>query len=297
MSEDHGSYGSVKGRYFRVPSGEGDRLRAIAEMRADARVSAVLDWFADHALGVHHDGKARLFHSRNAQVEDLFREMEHQFQLRSYLWHVVRDLLARGRATFSVGRFVGALDLSAAGDSNFIRWSDLAGCSLLLPCAPLFRQLVLVESAITVCRLRRAPVRTVFRVDVGGSTAKNPSVTLVGDLARQLLSSDEDFLVPVSGDYLGGEEPLADSARNVEDELFEALHCPRSLLGAGLFSDDVLARKHWPTWMVVADVRRVLVRTLHDLGEARLTDAGLDAHGWDVLIPAEDLSGEEEAVA
>jgi len=135
------------------------------------------------------------------------------------------------------------------GNDAFIPY----GSSVLEPARRIWRQLILLEDAMLVYRIVRAPERRVFKIDVGNvppeeipaymeraqSTLKRASITdqTTGrvDLRYNPLSVDEDYFIPVRGSESGtatetlGGGTMAGETNEVEyiqKKLFAALKIP-----------------------------------------------------------------------
>ena len=132
------------------------------------------------------------------------------------------------------------------------------GSSVLESARRIWRQLILIEDAMLVYRVIRAPERRVFYIDVGNvppedvsnyleqatSTLKKSSVidktTGQVDLRFNPLSVDEDYFIPVRGgdsgtriDTLAGGTNTAaiEDVEYIQKKLFAALKIPRAYLG------------------------------------------------------------------
>ena len=132
------------------------------------------------------------------------------------------------------------------------------GSSVLESARRIWRQLILIEDAMLVYRVIRAPERRVFYIDVGNvppedvtnyleqatSTLKRSQVvdsnTGKVDLRYNPLSVDEDYFIPVRGgdsgtkiDTLAGGQNTAaiEDVEYIQKKLFAALKIPRAYLG------------------------------------------------------------------
>lgn len=132
------------------------------------------------------------------------------------------------------------------------------GSSLIEPARRIWRQLILIEDAMLVYRVVRAPERRVFYIDVANIPADDvplymeeqkkqlrsaqvvDSQTARVDLRYNPLSVDEDYFIPVRGGETGTKiETLApgQNTGTVEDvayiqkKLFAALKVPKAYLG------------------------------------------------------------------
>jgi len=140
------------------------------------------------------------------------------------------------------------------------------GSSVLESARRIWRQLILIEDAMLVYRVIRAPERRVFYIDVGNvppedvpnyleqatSTLKRSQVvdntTGKVDLRYNPLSVDEDYFIPVRGgdsgtkiDTLAGGQNTAaiEDVEYIQKKLFAALKIPRAYLG---YDEDIGAK-------------------------------------------------------
>ncbi len=140
------------------------------------------------------------------------------------------------------------------------------GSSVLEAARRIWRQLILIEDAMLVYRVIRAPERRVFYIDVGNvppedvpnyleqaqtSLKKNQVVdkdTGKVDLRYNPLSVDEDYFLPVRGGesgtkietLAGGQNTAAiEDVQYIQKKLFAALKIPRAYLG---YDEDVGAK-------------------------------------------------------
>ena len=140
------------------------------------------------------------------------------------------------------------------------------GSSVLESARRIWRQLILIEDAMLVYRVIRAPERRVFYIDVGNvppedvtnyieqatSTLKKAPVidktTGRVDLRYNPLSVDEDYFIPVRGgdsgtriDSLAGGQNAAaiEDVEYIQKKLFAALKIPKAYLG---YDEDIGAK-------------------------------------------------------
>jgi len=140
------------------------------------------------------------------------------------------------------------------------------GSSVLESARRIWRQLILIEDAMLVYRVIRAPERRVFYIDVGNvppedvtnyleqatSTLKRSQVVDRDsgkvDLRYNPLSVDEDYFIPVRGgdsgtkiDTLAGGQNTAaiEDVEYIQKKLFAALKIPRAYLG---YDEDIGAK-------------------------------------------------------
>jgi hypothetical protein len=148
------------------------------------------------------------------------------------------------------------------GDDMFLPY----GCSVLEGARRIWRQLILVEDAMLVYRITRAPERRVFYVDTGNAptdeiphilraaqdTLRTQSVvdqaTGRVDLRYNSMSVSQDYFVAVRGretgtkiDTLAGGQNTAavEDVQYIQRKLFSALKVPKAYLGF----DDALSSK------------------------------------------------------
>ena len=140
------------------------------------------------------------------------------------------------------------------------------GSSVLESARRIWRQLILIEDAMLVYRVIRAPERRVFYIDVGNvppedvsnyleqaqtSLKRNQVVDKTNgqvDLRYNPLSVDEDYFLPVRGNesgtridtLAGGQNTAAiEDVEYIQKKLFAALKIPRAYLG---YDEDVGAK-------------------------------------------------------
>lgn len=184
------------------------------------------------------------------------------------------------------------------------------GSSVIEPARRIWRQLILLEDAMLVYRVVRAPERRVFYIDVANippesvpqyveeqraNMRTSPVIDRATgrvDLRFNPLSVDEDYFIPVRGNETGTKiDTLAGLANqgNVEDvaylqkKLFAALKIPRAYLGY----DEMLSSK---ATLAQEDIR--FSRTINVIQKTMLAELNklavihLYAHGFD----GEDLA-------
>jgi len=132
------------------------------------------------------------------------------------------------------------------------------GASVLESARRIWRQLILIEDAMLVYRVIRAPERRVFYIDVGNVPPEDVSTYLEAaqtslkrssvvdktsgkvDLRYNPLSVDEDYFLPVRGGesgtrietLAGGQNTAAiEDVEYIQKKLFAALKIPRAYLG------------------------------------------------------------------
>ncbi len=176
------------------------------------------------------------------------------------------------------------------GNDAFIPY----GSSILEPARRIWRQLILLEDAMLVYRIVRAPERRVFKIDVGNvppeeipaymeraqSTLKRASITDQSsgrvDLRYNPLSVDEDYFIPVRGSESGTDittlagGTVAGETNDVEyiqKKLFAALKIPKAYLGydEGLGAKATLSQEDIRFSRTIARVQRTILAELNKI--------------------------------
>ncbi len=173
------------------------------------------------------------------------------------------------------------------------------GSSVLEPARRIWRQLILLEDAMLVYRIVRAPERRVFKIDVGNvppedipnymeqvqsSLKRAPVVDKNNgrvDLRYNPLSVDEDYYIPVRGsesgtaiDTLGG-GTMAGETNDVEyiqKKLFAALKIPKAYLGydEGLGAKATLSQEDIRFSRTIARIQRTILSELNKVAIVHL---------------------------
>ena len=176
------------------------------------------------------------------------------------------------------------------GNDAFIPY----GSSILEPARRIWRQLILLEDAMLVYRIVRAPERRVFKIDVGNvppeeipaymeraqSSLKRASITDQSsgrvDLRYNPLSVDEDYFIPVRGSESGTDistlagGTVAGETNDVEyiqKKLFAALKIPKAYLGydEGLGAKATLSQEDIRFSRTIARVQRTILAELNKI--------------------------------
>ena len=176
------------------------------------------------------------------------------------------------------------------GNDAFIPY----GSSILEPARRIWRQLILLEDAMLVYRIVRAPERRVFKIDVGNvppeeipaymeraqSSLKRASITDQSsgrvDLRYNPLSVDEDYFIPVRGSESGTDittlagGTVAGETNDVEyiqKKLFAALKIPKAYLGydEGLGAKATLSQEDIRFSRTIAKVQRTILAELNKI--------------------------------
>ena len=173
------------------------------------------------------------------------------------------------------------------------------GSSVLEPARRIWRQLILLEDAMLVYRIVRAPERRVFKIDVGNvppedvagymekaqSSLKRAPITDQKsgrvDLRYNPLSVDEDYFIPVRGgdsgtaiETLGG-GTMAGETQDVEyiqKKLFAALKIPKAYLGydEGLGAKATLSQEDIRFSRTIARIQRTVLSEMNKIAIVHL---------------------------
>lgn len=179
------------------------------------------------------------------------------------------------------------------------------GSSVIEPARRIWRQLILIEDAMLVYRVVRAPERRVFYIDVANIPAADIPVYMEEqrknlrsnqvvdrssgrvDLRYNPLSVDEDYFIPVRGtdsgtkiDTLAGGQNTAavEDVAYIQKKLFAALKIPRAYLGYDemLGSKATLAQEDIRFSRTISVIQKVMIAELNKLAIIHLY-----AHGFD----------------
>jgi len=179
------------------------------------------------------------------------------------------------------------------------------GSSIIEPARRIWRQLILIEDAMLVYRVVRAPERRVFYIDVANippaevplyieqqrANLRTASVadrqTGRVDLRYNPMSVEEDYFIPVRGGESGTKIDTLQGGQNtaaVEDvayiqkKLFAALKIPRAYLGYDemLSSKATLAQEDIRFSRTIAVIQKTIMAELNKLAIIHLY-----AHGYD----------------
>lgn len=168
------------------------------------------------------------------------------------------------------------------------------GSSIIEPARRIWRQLILIEDAMLVYRVVRAPERRVFYVDVGNLPPEDVPMYLEQqkknirssqvvdnqtgrvDLRYNPMSIDEDYWLPVRGNdtgtkidtLAGGQNAAAvEDVSYIQKKLFAALKIPRAYLGydESLTSKASLAQEDVRFSRTISAVQKTIVAELNKL--------------------------------
>lgn len=173
------------------------------------------------------------------------------------------------------------------------------GSSVLEPARRIWRQMILLEDAMLVHRVVRAPGRRVFYIDVGNvppedvanymeqaqTSLKRSSIvdknTGKVDLRYNPLSIDEDYFVPVRGgdsgtkiDTLEGTSIQGDTSdvEYIQKKLFAALKIPKAYLGydEGLGAKATLSQEDIRFSRTIARIQRTVLAEMNKIAIVHL---------------------------
>jgi len=180
------------------------------------------------------------------------------------------------------------------------------GSSVIEPARRIWRQLILIEDAMLVYRVVRAPERRVFYIDVANIPPENVPMYVEEqrknlrtnqvvdratgrlDLRYAPLSIEDDYFIPVRGgesgtriDTLAGGQNAAavEDVAYIQKKLFAALKIPRAYLGYDemLASKATLAQEDIRFSRTINVIQRVLLSELNKLAIIHLYANGFDA--------------------
>lgn len=179
------------------------------------------------------------------------------------------------------------------------------GSSVIEPARRIWRQLILIEDAMLVYRVVRAPERRVFYIDVANIPPENVPMYVEEqrknlrtnqvvdratgrlDLRYAPLSIEDDYFIPVRGgesgtriDTLAGGQNAAavEDVAYIQKKLFAALKIPRAYLGYDemLSSKATLAQEDIRFSRTINVIQKVLISELNKLAIIHLYANGFD---------------------
>ena len=179
------------------------------------------------------------------------------------------------------------------------------GSSVVEPARRIWRQLILIEDAMLVYRVVRAPERRVFYIDVANIPPENVPMYVEEqrknlrtnqvvdkatgrlDLRYAPLSIEDDYFIPVRGgesgtkiDTLAGGQNAAaiEDVAYIQKKLFAALKVPRAYLGYDemLSSKATLAQEDIRFSRTINVIQKVLISELNKLAIVHLYANGFD---------------------
>ena len=180
------------------------------------------------------------------------------------------------------------------------------GSSVIEPARRIWRQLILIEDAMLVYRVVRAPERRVFYIDVANIPPENVPMYVEEqrknlrtnqvvdratgrlDLRYAPLSIEDDYFIPVRGgesgtkiDTLAGGQNAAavEDVAYIQKKLFAALKIPRAYLGYDemLSSKATLAQEDIRFSRTINVIQKVLIAELNKLAIIHLYSNGFDS--------------------
>jgi hypothetical protein len=179
------------------------------------------------------------------------------------------------------------------------------GSSLIEAARRIWRQLILIEDAMLVYRIVRAPDRRVFYIDVGAAspdeipryleeakkTLRTNQVidnqTGRVDLRYNPLSIDEDYFIPTRGgesgtkieNLAGGQNTAAvEDVQYIQKKLFSALKVPKAYLGYDemLSSKSTLAQEDIRFSRTISVIQKTMIAELNKIAMIHLYSHGYD---------------------
>jgi len=208
-------------------------------------------------------------------------------------------------------------------DSNFLPY----GKSMVEPARRVWKQLILMEDAMLIHRIMRAPERRIFKIDVGNiapneidaymkrfiaQAQKVPYIdpeTGEYNLKFNLQNSTEDFYFPVRGgdggtsveNLQGLEYNAIDDIEYLRNKEMAALKIPKAFLGydeqvgskATLASEDVRFAR------TIEKIQKIIVSELYKIGLIHLLIQGFDGNDlidWDINLTTPSIIYEQEKI-
>jgi len=179
------------------------------------------------------------------------------------------------------------------------------GSSVLDPARRIWRQLILIEDAMLVYRVIRAPERRVFYIDIGNvppedaaqyleqaknSLKTNPVINKSDgrvDLRYNPLSVDEDYFIPVRGgdsgtkieSLAGGQNTAAiEDVEYIQKKMFAALKIPKAYLGYDeeIGSKATLAQEDIRFSRTIARIQKTVIAELNKIAMIHLYSHGFE---------------------
>jgi hypothetical protein len=209
-------------------------------------------------------------------------------------------------------------------DSNYLPY----GRSYIEPARKIFKQLSLMEDAMLIHRIMRAPEKRIFYVNVGGippnevdnfmqktmnTMKKTPYVDLeTGEynLKFNLQNMIEDFYVPVRGN---DQSTRIDTAKGLEfngiedvtylrDKMMSALKVPKAFLGyeADLQGKSTLAAQDMRFARTIERIQRIVLSELNKIALIHLYVQGFDSAdlvNFELKLTTPSIVYEQEKVA
>jgi hypothetical protein len=212
-------------------------------------------------------------------------------------YHVQFKLLGGGNITyenFEIAHF------RLLNDSNFLPY----GKSILEPARKVWKQLTLMEDAMLIHRIMRAPEKRIFKIDVGNIPAgevdnhmqrimnqmrKTPYVdpqTGEYNLKFNMMNMLEDYFLPVRGgqsgteiDTLSGMEFTGiDDIEYLRNKMMSALKVPKAFLGydEAISGKATLAAEDVRFARTIERIQRIVISELHKIAIIHLYSQGFE---------------------
>jgi len=212
-------------------------------------------------------------------------------------YHVQFKQLGGGNITFENYEIAHFRNLT---DSNFLPY----GKSMIEPARKVWKQLTLMEDAMLIHRIMRAPEKRIFKIDVGNippaevdsymqriinQMRKTPYVdqqTGEYNLKFNMQNMLEDYFLPVRGGQSGTEiDTLAgmeftgiDDIEYLKNRMMSALKVPKAFLGyeEGLSGKATLAAEDVRFARTIEKIQRIIISELHKIAIIHLYSQGYD---------------------
>ena len=212
-------------------------------------------------------------------------------------YHVQFKQLGGGNITFENYEIAHFRNLT---DSNFLPY----GKSMIEPARKVWKQLTLMEDAMLIHRIMRAPEKRIFKIDVGNippaevdnymqriinQMRKTPYVdqqTGEYNLKFNMQNMLEDYFLPVRGGQSGTEiDTLAgmeftgiDDIEYLKNRMMSALKVPKAFLGyeEGLSGKATLAAEDVRFARTIEKIQRIVISELHKIAIIHLYSQGYE---------------------
>jgi hypothetical protein len=182
-------------------------------------------------------------------------------------------------------------------DANFLPY----GRSMIEPARKVWKQLTLMEDAMMIHRIMRAPERRIFKIDIGNippseveqhmqrvinTTKKTPYMDNTGqyDLKFNLTNMMEDYYMPVRGGQSGTEIASLpgmewtgiDDINYLKEKMFAALKVPKAFLGyeEGVDGKATLAAQDVRFSKTIERIQKIIVSELTKIAIVHLYSQG-----------------------
>lgn len=199
------------------------------------------------------------------------------------------------------------------------------GCSMLEPARRIWRQLILIEDAMLVYRIVRAPERRVFHIEVGAippdavepfieqvknatkrSTIVDPETGRI-DLKYNPVTVEEDYWFPKRGEVGSRVEPLPggqfvgdiEDVQYIQNKMFAALKIPKAYLGyeAEIGSKSTLAQEDVRFAKTIERVQQLFLAELNKIAIIHLFILGYsvqDCANFDISMAAPSTVAQQQ---